>query len=243
MRTIRSAMSGVSQRHVLLALVLGVCAGLIGLIAVKSSRVTGAVEQPDPPADRYTAVPDVSSTRSPADNDRTRQPGDASATSVPEVSARAADVPEDLAGIATETDPVRVRWRVLRFGLQEYRKLETKSPRGSREGTLLCDSVSAILEARGRGAEFEPNRSGTTSSYYMMSNGRGYSWSPGEFPEYDAWQSYMLGSGEEPDPRKPQVVGGIEPTFDSANFALIEARAEEAIALLESRYGFSSKPK
>src|SRR5204862_8360031 len=94
--------------------------------------------------------------------------------------------------IKLETDPNRVRWRVLRYGLQEYRKLSKKDPQGSREGTLCYDSVGAILMASARGTTPQPGKTGTSTTHYMENNGLAYEWAVGEFPEYDAMRAYAL---------------------------------------------------
>jgi len=147
---------------------------------------------------------------------------------------------EDLKDIKLETDPIRVRWRVLRFGLQEYRKLKTKNPLGSREGTLCYHSVGAILMASARGTTPKPGGTGTTTTHYMENSGLGYEWAVGEFPEYDAMRTYALAKAAFDDDRVRQANPNIqEPSFDTSNFDLMEARAEEAMALLEARYGFS----
>lgn len=158
-----------------------------------------------------------------------------------------AEIPEDLKGIESETDPMRVRWRVLRYELQDYRSLPVKDPMGPREGSVVCDSVITILELSGRGTVPDPSRSmkWEDGEYYVIHNDRAFSWGAGEFPEWDAWREHMRDSGAYAERRDRKRARGqpfdeSPPVFDPINFELIEARAEEAIALLESRFGFKA---
>ncbi len=220
-----------------------VAALVVALLAVQGDRGSGT--------DAASAGPDTA-TSGDSSTDERRE----SATGGSSARLAAADVsvatPEpdsdavptagelDLKDIEKETDPNRVKWRVLRYSLQEYRKLTHKDARGPREAGLVCDSVATLLQLSGRDQDPDWSASAPEGQYYMINNGRGYSWSVGEFPEYDAWRRFTMFDMERYSAAKLKNPG-LEPQlphFDQSYFELIELRAVEAIHALESRYGF-----
>lgn len=142
-------------------------------------------------------------------------------------------------GAETE-DRNLVNWRVLRYSLNDYRNKPIKDARGSREGSLICRAVATMLALSGRDRDPDMSFSPPDGSHYIVSNGRGYSWARGEFPEYDAWKDYIFAMARYEEAVRDGKADGLSaPEFDPQYFELIDQRAVEAIAALEAKYGFN----